>query len=97
LNVAADRRTSPHGTLKGGRRASDPPLTTRDCADWIGTGTDYVVGAINAGELKAERFARPGKRAQYRIHLDDFIAFLKSIGFQRIPRMGSRQWPSTNG
>jgi excisionase family DNA binding protein len=78
-----DRHQHP---VAGGRRATDPPLTTRDCADWVGMGTDYIIDAIKAGDLKAERFAKPGKRAQYRIHLDDFTEFLKAIGFSRLPK-----------
>lgn len=48
-------------------------------------GTDYILDAIKAGDLKAEQFGRPGKRPQYRIHLEDFAAFLTAIGFKRIP------------
>jgi hypothetical protein len=70
----------------GGRRASDPPLSTRDCADWIGTGTDYIVDSIREGQLKAERIGRPGRRPFYRIHFEDFVKFLRLIGFRRIPK-----------
>jgi hypothetical protein len=82
--VAERRRVEQR--ITGGRRATDPPLTARECADWMGMGTDYIWDAIKAGDLKAERFGMPGKRAKYRIHLDDFIRFLQKIGFQRLPK-----------
>ena len=81
----ADRRQL-EVPIAGGRRATDPPLTTRACADWMGMGTEYIVDAIKAGDLKAERFGMPGKRPRYRIHLDDFVTFLQKIGFQRLPK-----------
>jgi excisionase family DNA binding protein len=73
LNVAPERRTSPHGTLKGGRRASDPPLTTRDCADWIGCSTNYIRDAIVSGELAAA--GRVGR--SHRIPYESFVEFCK--------------------
>jgi hypothetical protein len=86
VEPAERRRVERQRSITGGRRATDPPLTTRACADWMGMGTDYIVDAIKAGDLNAERFGRPGKRAQYRVHLDEFIRFLQKIGFQRLPK-----------
>jgi hypothetical protein len=80
------RRAERQQRIVGGRRRTDPPLSTRACADWMGMGTDYIVDAIKAGDLQAERFGRAGKRQQYRIHLDAFIAFLRKIGFRRLPK-----------
>ena len=65
---------------------TDPLVTRHECGDWIGMGPDYIVEAIKAGDRKAGRFGRPGKRAPYRIYLDEFVVFLKAIGFQRIPK-----------
>jgi hypothetical protein len=81
----AERRRQQR-SIVGGRRATDPPLTTRDCADWVGMDTKYIREEIEAGTLKAERFGRPGRKPIYRIHVDDFIAFLRTIGFQRLPK-----------
>jgi hypothetical protein len=69
--VSQSERRLGQDSITGGRRA---------------TGTDYIADAIKAGDLKAEPFGRPGKRQQYRVHLDDFISFLQSIGFKRLPK-----------
>jgi len=78
--------------LRGGRRAGDPPLTTRHVADWMGRSTTWVRGAIDDGvwipggllRLKAETIVLNGRRT-HRIHLDEFIEFLRAIGWKRIP------------
>jgi excisionase family DNA binding protein len=93
-NERGDRRRPGQRAIAGGRRVTDPPLTTRLAADWMGVETDYIVDAIKAGELRAERFNRPGKRAQYRIHLNDFIAFLRLTKFQRLPKPSEPLEPS---
>ena len=79
--------------LVGGSRANDPPLTTRDCADWTGMTTDWVRAAIDEGvpiggrtvRLEAESLD-VGRRRIHRIHLDHFITFLRAIGWKRIPK-----------
>jgi hypothetical protein len=78
--------------IAGGSRATDPPLTTRDIADWMGLTTEWVRGAIDEGlvvggvlvRLDAETLTVNGRRL-HRVHLDRFRAFLKAIGWRRIP------------
>lgn len=85
--VQRERRDPAHQrTLIGGHRASDPPLTTRDCADWMGVGTDFIRGAIEDGQLQAEDVRVNGKRL-IRIHLVDFVTYLRAIGWKRLPRV----------
>ena len=85
-----DRRQPRHQhEWRGGRRATDPPLTTGDCADWMGVGRDFIRGAIAdpdpAKRLEAEDIEVNGRRL-IRIHHDDFCAWLEKIGWKRIPR-----------
>lgn len=71
-------------------KIAQPPLTTRECADFIGVTTDYIVNAIKAGELKADDLRAPGARnAVYRVHEDDFVAFLKTRKWSRLPKTGT--------
>jgi excisionase family DNA binding protein len=63
----------------------DPPLTTRECADWMGVPTDFIRGAIEDGQLEAEDVVINGRRI-IRIHLDCFIAYLRAIGWRHLPR-----------
>jgi hypothetical protein len=88
VKPAAERRRQQR-SIVGGHRATDPPLTTRECADWMGMGTTYIVrGRSRRGTLKAERFGLPGrKRAQLpdsprRLHSRS----CRKIGFQRLPK-----------
>jgi hypothetical protein len=90
---AADRRDpGRQRPLVGGHRATDPPLTTRDCADWLGFSTDWVCAAIDDGhqvhgtlvKLQAETLLINGRRT-HRIHLDQFIVFLIAIEWKRLP------------
>jgi excisionase family DNA binding protein len=63
-----------------------PPLSTRECADLIGVSPTFVRDAIKAGELRAEAIRRrPGARAVYRVHEDDYLAWLTAIGWSRMP------------
>lgn len=85
-----DRRQPHHQQVwLGGRRKTDPPLTTGDCADWMGVGRDLIRGAIAdpdpAKRLAAEVVEVNGRRL-IRIHLDDFCAWLKKIGWKRLPK-----------
>lgn len=66
--------------LVGGRRETDPPLTTREMADWIPCSTDYIRAAIAAGELKSA--GRVGRR--HRVTYDSFVAFCRKKGY-RVP------------
>src|SRR5687768_12458869 len=52
--VQRERRDPDQRPLIGGARATDPPLTTRDCADWMGMSREFIRGAIDDGELAAE-------------------------------------------
>lgn len=81
----------------GGYRKDDPPLTTRECATWLGVEPEWVRDAINQGVWSAEqgRLVQltaeylPGRNAtskgEYRIYIDDFIVFLIAIGWSRLP------------
>jgi hypothetical protein len=81
-----DRRDpSKQREVLGGARATDPPLTTSDCAEWMGMTTEFIRGAVDDGQLQAEDVTINGRRV-IRIHLDDFIAYLKKIGWRRLPR-----------
>lgn len=62
------------------------PLSTREAAELIGVSRFFILDAIKAGELPAEKVrSRPDARALYRIHEDDYLAWLKRIGWSRIP------------
>jgi hypothetical protein len=90
-----ERRAQEGDRILGGRRAYDPPLTTRLCADWCGMTTAWVREAIDVGhqlpgrrervKLEAETITL-NRRRVHRIHLDAFIAFLRAIGWRRLPR-----------
>jgi hypothetical protein len=88
-----DRRDpSRERPIAGGQRATDPPLTTRACADWMGFSPDWIRAAIDEGvtvrghlvKLDAEILTMNGRRS-HRVHLDAFIVFLTAIGWKRIP------------
>jgi len=92
----ADRRDpTRRRAVPGGSRPDDPPLTTRDCADYLGFSPEWVRHAIEEGHrvagqpgvvrLQAERLVVNDRRT-YRIHLDQFVTFLEAIGWERIPR-----------
>jgi excisionase family DNA binding protein len=71
-------------------RKTPPPLSTRECAEFMGVSTDYIVKAIKAGELRAECARRPGARnVLYRVHEDEFIAWLRALGWSRLPKTGT--------
>jgi hypothetical protein len=86
------RERSRQRPIPGGSRATDPPLTTRDVADWMGHSTSWVRAAIDEGywvsgglvRLEAETLTINGRRT-HRVHLDAFIRFLRAIGWKRIP------------
>jgi len=40
----------------------EPPLTTRECANYIGVTTEFIRGAIADGELAAEVVTSGGRR-----------------------------------
>jgi hypothetical protein len=78
--------------ILGGARQSDPPLTTRHCADWMGLTPAWVIAAIDEGVtvrgrvVKLEAEILPlSRRRVIRIHVDRFIVFLTAIGFKRVP------------
>jgi hypothetical protein len=90
--LPTDRRIRPRA-IAGGSRSTDPPLTTRECADWMGLTASWVRAAIDEGvtvggrvvRLEAETLMLNGRRIN-RIHLDRFVVFLAAIGWKRIPR-----------
>ena len=63
----------------------NPPLSTRECADRLGVGTDWIVAAIQEGvrhkgelhKLPAHRL--PGRGGRYRIAEESFNNFLRAI------------------
>jgi len=67
---------------------ADPPLTTRDCALYMGRSVDYVHKVIRSKHLRATRIGLPGQRGHWAITPDDFVAFLKLIGWHRLPKVG---------
>lgn len=65
------------------------PLSTRECADYIGQELDFIYGLIKDGHLKAEYILRPGKaRGTWVIPQENFIACLKKLKWSRIPKIG---------
>lgn len=67
------------------------PLSTRECAELLGVSRFFILEAIKAGELRAEAIRRkPGARPLYRVHEDDFVAWLKAIGWSRVPARFAR-------
>jgi hypothetical protein len=82
--------------VPGGTRVSDPPLTTRLCADFLAMTTEWVRNAIDNGvtvpgrllpvKLEAETLTINGRRV-HRIHHDRFRAFCQDIGWARIPKL----------
>lgn len=74
-------------------RITDRPLTTSECADYMGFTSAWVRRAITDGvlvhdvivRLEAESLLLNGRRS-YRIHVDRFSAFLEAIGWKHLPR-----------
>lgn len=91
------RRQDGQRLERGGRRQDDPPLTTEECGIWMGVEPEWILDAINEGkwsttqgclvQLHAEFL--PGRSAaskgRFRIYIDDFITFLRAIGWSRLP------------
>lgn len=71
-------------------KTAQPPLSTRECAEFLGVSRTFILEAIRSGELRAEAIRRTGKaKALYRVHEDDFVAWLKKIGWSRLPKTGT--------
>jgi hypothetical protein len=76
-----------------GVRVTDTPLTPRACADFTGFTSQWIRDAINHGvdvegvlvTLEAEVLLLNG-RTNYRIYEQDFVTFLKAIGWKHLPR-----------
>lgn len=60
-----------------GRRATDPTMTTRQCADSIGVSPGFVVGEIRDGRLRALVIKRPRRRSVYRVAPADWAAYVR--------------------
>lgn len=63
--------------LVGGARYTDPRLTTRDCANRLGVGTNFIIGEIRDGRLDALVVERAGMKTLYRVseaQLDSYLA-----------------------
>jgi hypothetical protein len=71
-----DRRDPARQTPRPvGRRATDPTLTTRDCANQLGVSPGFVVGEIRDGRLLAQVLERPGRKAVYRVSILQLKAY----------------------
>lgn len=78
--------------MEGVRRLHDPPLTCRDCADFMGFTPAWIRSAILDGvtvrgvtvKLEAETLELNSRRT-YRIHVDKFTEFLMAIGWKHLP------------
>jgi len=68
--------------LVDGERLSDPTLSTRDCADYLGVSTDFVVGEIQDGRLVAKVLERPGLRKIYRVSRTELDAYVVRYGWK---------------
>jgi hypothetical protein len=85
-----DRRSRKTSTHPGRRITDGPkPLKTRECADYIGQGLDFIYGLIADGTLKAEYLVTPGKkRGTWVVPQDEWIRCLKKLKWSRIPKIG---------
>jgi excisionase family DNA binding protein len=78
-----DEPATPSSPFEGPR-----PLSTRECADFIGVGLDYIYGLIKDGELEAHYIVRPGKRrGVWVVPQEAFIACLKKLKWSHIPKI----------
>jgi excisionase family DNA binding protein len=86
--MRSERRDPKRQTdISGGRRATDPRLlTTRDIADYLGVSTDFVVGEIDDGRLRALVLDRPGGRRIIRVSPASLEAFMRRWRWR--PRTG---------
>lgn len=65
-----------------GRRETDPRLTTTDCAERLGVTTQFIVGEINAGRLRALVLQRGGRRRIYRVSPAALHAYIRQHRWQ---------------
>ncbi len=75
--MAERRRSTRQEARIDGQRATDPRLTTRDCADRLGVSPGFIVGEIRDGRLPALVLEREGLRTVYRIIPRDFEAYCR--------------------
>lgn len=65
------------------------PLSTRECADYIGQSLDFIYALIEDGTLRAQLLKAPGrKRGVYVIQQAEWVRCLKAMKWSRIPRIG---------
>lgn len=84
FDAGRSQRIEKRGPFEGPK-----PLSTRECADYIGQDLDYIYALIKEGVLDAEKLVRPGKkRCKYVIQQEDWIACLKKLNWSRIPKIG---------
>jgi hypothetical protein len=80
--MAAERRNPRrHRDVVDSRRATDPHLTTRDCANRLGVSTGFIVGEIRDGRLAATVLQRDGYRTVYRIAPAQLEAYIARHGW----------------
>ncbi|HXO84683.1 MAG TPA: helix-turn-helix domain-containing protein [Gemmatimonadales bacterium] len=72
-----ERRSESTDARVDGRRETDPRLTTRDCAERLGVSTNFIVGEIRDGRLRALVIRRGRRRSMYRIAPADLNAYLR--------------------
>lgn len=81
-------------------RITDTPYTPRECATFTNFTPRWVRNAIARGvevngaivKLEAEILVLNG-RTHHRIYEQDFITFLKAIGWKRLPRRSASLSP----
>jgi excisionase family DNA binding protein len=72
-----DRR-QPRG-LQDLRRASGPPLTTRELAQMIGMSSTFIRGEIRSGHLRAIALGR-GRKHVFRIPFSEARRYARELG-----------------
>ena len=89
-----DRRRRPLDATPDPSRKRHPfegprPLSTRECADYIGQSLDFIYDLIKEETLKAQLLTPPGrKRGFYVIQQADWVSCLKAMKWSRIPTIG---------
>jgi hypothetical protein len=79
--VAEPTESTAFGYAPGMPSSTDWPLTTRDCADRLGVGTEFIAGEIDDGRLVALVIRRPGKRPIRRISEDGLAQYIRDVSW----------------
>ena len=81
----SDDRRSHHVEMIGGRRSTDPCLTTRDCASRLGVSTEFIRGEIRDGRLKALVIERPPNRLIFRVSERELAEYVRRYQWTTVP------------